>query len=257
MENYATFHDLQDRSVFITDGGSGIGASITEAFLQQGSKVAFVQKDNSRAFCDDMQAKYGERPHFTQCNIGEIDELRIAMVQATNTNGPIDILINSTSVETAHDLKGFSVDEWNAVMNINLRPGFFTAQAVAESMKRKGGGSIINLSSLSYLTGETGYPAFVASKAGITGLTRALARELGPDNIRVNAVVPGLVMTAKRQQELEDRPDSLQKHLQQQCLKDALLPEDIVATVLFLASKTSRMITGQALVVDGGVVTTG
>ena len=141
-------------------------------------------------------------------------------------------------------------------MAVNLRPHFFTAQTAAPGMKAAGGGAIINFSSISYMMGNAGYPGYAASKAAITGLTRSLARELGPDRIRVNALMPGWVLT-DRQIELWATPEDLAAHLDRQCLKEHLKPADIVEATLFLASSASRMMTGQALVVDGGVVVTG
>ena len=139
---------------------------------------------------------------------------------------------------------------------LNLRPHFFTAQAVADDMRRAGGGSIINFSSIAYLMGGDEFPAYVTSKAGIVGLTRALARELGPDNIRVNALLPGWVLT-ERQKKLWVTPEKLAAHVARQCLKREIQPEDIVEPVLFLASNASRMMSGQALAIDGGLVVTG
>ncbi len=256
MQIHTTFHDLKNSSVFITGGGSGIGAAITESFLQQGAKVAFVQRTDASEFCDAMEERYGMRPLFMLCDICDIDRLRDTLSEAHNAHGAITTLINNAAVDNRHNLKSFTVSDWDESMNINLRPHFFTAQAVAEGMKASGGGSIINLSSISYLMGNIGYPAYVASKSGITGLTRALARELGPDNVRVNALLPGWVLT-ERQKELWVTEDRLKRHLERQCLKEPLVSKDIVHSVLFLASNASRMMTGQALVIDGGVVVTG
>jgi NAD(P)-dependent dehydrogenase (short-subunit alcohol dehydrogenase family) len=147
-------------------------------------------------------------------------------------------------------------EEWDQTLDVNLRPHFFTAQAVAPIMRKQGGGVIINFSSASYLMGNSGYPAYVASKAGIVGLTRSLARELGEDKIRVNSLVPGWVLT-ERQLKLWANETDLALHLDKQCIKEHLVPNDLIDSTLFLASDASRMITGQALVVDGGVVFTG
>lgn len=254
--NYCKFSDLEDKSIFITGGGSGIGAALTEIFLQQGAKVTFVQRSDATQFCDEMGKKYANRPHFIACDIRNIDILQNALKQAAHLNGNIDVLINNAAIDIRHSLEGYTVEDWDQSINVNLRPHFFTAQAVAEGMKQAGGGSIINLSSIAYLMGNAGYPAYVTAKAGIIGLTRALARELGEYNIRVNALLPGWVMT-ERQEELWVTPQDLKDHLSRQCLKETLKPEDIVYSTLFLASNVSRMMTGQALVVDGGVVVTG
>ena len=256
MSANVTFHDLAGASVFVTGGGSGIGASLSEGFLAQGCKVAFVQRSNAEDFVDEMASRYANKPLFLPCDITDISALQDAMSKAASINGPISILVNNSANDTRHNLDGYTVDDWDKGMAVNLRPHFFTAQAAAPAMKAMGGGSIINFSSISYMMGNAGYPAYATSKAAITGLTRSLARELGPSHIRVNALMPGWVLT-KRQLELWANPDALKAHLGRQCLKEHLAPDDIVDATLFLASKASRMMTGQALVVDGGVAVTG
>lgn len=252
----AVFPDLKDQSVFITGGGSGIGAALTDGFMGQGANVAFVQRSDASIFAAEMQAKHGAAPLNIPCDITDVAALQTAMETAATQNGPITVLVNNAANDTRHDLPGTSVEGWDQGMAVNLRPHFFTAQNAAPGMKAAGGGSIINFSSISYMMGNAGYPGYATSKAAITGLTRSLARELGPDKIRVNALMPGWVLT-DRQVELWATPEDLAAHLDRQCLKEHLQPQDIVEATLFLASSASRMMTGQALVVDGGVVTTG
>ena len=256
MTEFASFHDLKGASVFITGGGSGIGAALTEGFLQQGAKVAFVQRSDAGEFVEAMARRHGEAPLFQPCDITDVDALRRAMTEAASAHGPITVLVNNAANDTRHSLADCSVEAWDRAINVNLRPHFFTAQAAAPGMRAAGGGAIINFSSISYMMGNAGYPAYASSKAAITGLTRALARELGQDNIRVNALMPGWVLT-DRQLALWANPEDLTAHLARQCLPEHLKSEDIVGATLFLASKVSRMMTGQALVVDGGVVVTG
>jgi len=256
MSELAQFSDLKGTSVFITGGGSGIGASLTEGFIQQGAKVAFVQRSDATEFTQSLAEKYGTKPLFIQCDITDIEALQQAVATAAKAQGDIGILINNAANDARHSLEDFSAEQWERAMAVNLTPQFITAQAVAPMMRRLGGGSIINFSSISYMMGNAGYPAYATSKAAITGLTRSLARELGADNIRVNALMPGWVLTEK-QLEMWATPEDLAKHLERQCLKEHLAPQDIVDATLFLASKASRMITSQALVVDGGVVVTG
>ena len=256
MNNYATFKDLEDISVFITGGGSGIGASITEGFLSQGAKVTFVQRSNCDEFLNQTSSKYKHEPLFLRCDITNTNNLKDAISESIRVNNGINVLINNAANDSRHSLNDMTPEQWDEAININLKPHFFTAQAVAPSMKAQGGGSIINLSSASYLMGNAGYPAYVASKAGITGLTRSLARELGGDGIRVNTLIPGWVLT-DRQLKLWANDKDLASHMKKQCLKEHLKPNDLVDSTLFLASKASRMMTGQALVVDGGVVVTG
>lgn len=252
----ATFHDLNGASVFITGGGAGIGASITEGFIQQGARVAFVQRSDATGFCDEMQAKHGTRPLFMQCDITDIAALQAAIAQAAAAHGPITALINNAANDKRHSTEEVTEEFWDWSQAINLKAYFFACQAVVAGMRDAGGGAIVNFSSISYMMGNAGYPSYTAANAGINGLSRSLAREFGPDKIRVNALAPGWVMTDK-QRDLWVTPQALAAHLDRQCLKDELLPQDIVDAVLFLSSRTSRMMTGQMMVVDGGVVVTG
>ncbi len=256
MQLPATFHDLKDASVFITGGGSGIGASLTEGFLRQGAKVAFVQRSESSGFCDEMESRTGIRPFFIQCDITETAALKAAVDQAAEAHGPVRVLVNNAANDKRHETLATDEEFWTWSMAINLKAYFFAAQAVIPAMQAAGGGSIINFSSISYMMGNAGYPLYVTANSGINGMTRALAREFGSDRIRVNALAPGWVLTQK-QKDLWVTPEGLAAHLNRQCLKDTLAPEDIVGGALFLGSGLSKMMTGQALVIDGGVVTTG
>jgi len=256
MSEFVSFHDLKGASVFVTGGGAGIGASLTEGFIEQGARVAFVQRSDASGFVAAMQEKYGVAPLFIQCDISNVGALQAAMAQAAEAHGAISVLVNNAANDARHSLQDYTPEDWDNAMAVNLRPHFFSAQAVAAGMKAQGGGSIINFSSISYMMGNAGYPGYVASKAAITGLTRALARELGPAGVRVNTLLPGWVLTQK-QLDMWATPEDLAAHLERQCLKEHLVPQDIVDATLFLASKASRMMTGQAMVVDGGVVVTG
>lgn len=256
MTRLATFHDLAGVSVFITGGGSGIGASLTDGFLSQGAKVAFVQRSDAKEFCDEMATKHGQSPLFLPCDITDIEALRGAIVAASEQHGPITVLVNNAANDQRHTTEEVTEAYWDRAQAINLKAYFFACQAVISGMRSAGGGSIINFSSISYMMGNAGYPAYTTANAGITGLTRSLAREFGLDRIRVNALAPGWVLT-KKQKDLWVTPEALAAHLARQCLNDTLEPNDIVDAVLFLASGASRMMTGQMMVVDGGVVTSG
>jgi NAD(P)-dependent dehydrogenase (short-subunit alcohol dehydrogenase family) len=253
---FATFHDLEDQSIFITGGGSGIGADLTKGFLSQGSKVTFIQRSNPEKFLVECKGKYKHEPSFIECDVTNTKELKTALQTTAKNQGTISVLVNNAANDTRHTLGEFTSEQWDKTMNVNLKPHFFTAQEVVDGMKKNGGGSIINFSSISYMMGNEGYPAYATAKSAITGLTRSLARELGPFNIRVNAIVPGWVLT-KRQMDLWATEEDLAKHLDRQCLNEYLSGSDIVGGTLFLASGASKMITSQALVIDGGVVVTG
>lgn len=254
MTSYATFHDLKDASVFITGGGSGIGAALTDGFLGQGAKVAFVGRSDASDFVAEMEAKHGTAPLFIQCDITDTVALQAAITQAAEVHGPVTVLVNNAANDKRHNALDVEPEFWDWSLSINLDAYFFACQAVIPGMQAASGGAIINFSSISYMMGNAGYIAYTTANAGITGMTRSLAREFGPDNIRANALAPGWVLTPK-QKELWADPASLAAHLDKQCLKEHLVEQDVVDATLFLASKTSRMMTGQTLAVDGGVVT--
>jgi len=256
MSTTATFYDLSGASVFITGGGSGIGAALSDGFMAQGANVAFVQRSDAAAFVAQMQEKHGRAPLFIPCDITDSAALEQAMDTAAQTHGPITVLINNAANDRRNTIEETTSDVWDEMLAINLKPYFIACRHAARGMKLAGGGAIVNFSSISYMMGMAGYPAYTASNAAITGLTRSLARELGPDGIRVNAIAPGWVLTPK-QLELWATPEGLAGHLERQCLKRHLNPDDIVGPVLFLAAQASAMMTGQCMAVDGGVVVSG
>ena len=198
---FATFHDLEDQSIFITGGGSGIGADLTKGFLSQGAQVTFIQRSNPEKFLIDCKGKYKHEPSFIECDVTNTKELKSALQTTEKNQGAISVLVNNAANDTRHTLGELTSEQWDKTMNVNLKPHFFAAQEVVEGMKKSGGGSIINFSSISYMMGNEGYPAYATAKSASTGLTRSLARELGPYNIRVNAIMPGWVLT-KRQMDL-------------------------------------------------------
>ncbi|MEM6383215.1 MAG: SDR family oxidoreductase [Pseudomonadota bacterium] len=256
MELQATYRDLEGASVFITGGGSGIGAALTEGFLMQGANVAFVQRSDASGFADEMADKHGNRPHYMQCDITDIARLKACIAEASERHGPVTKLVNNAANDKRHATLDVDEEFYDWSVAINQKAYFFACQAVAPGMKEAGGGSIINFSSISYMMGNAGYAIYTSSNAAITGMTRSFAREFGPDRIRVNALGPGWVLTQK-QLDLWATPEGLEDHMDRQCLKEHLKPEDIVGGTLFLASDTSKMMTGQMLVIDGGVVVTG
>ncbi|MEM1352119.1 MAG: SDR family oxidoreductase [Pseudomonadota bacterium] len=256
MTKTATFHDIKDTSVYITGGGSGIGADLTDGFLEQGAKVAFIGRSDASAFVAEMERKHGVKPLFLQGDITDTERLRETIAAAAAAHGPIRTLVSNAANDQRHATADMTPDWWDDMLAINLKAYFFAAQAVVPDMRAAGQGSIINFSSISYMMGNAGYPAYTAANGGITAMTRSLAREFGPDGIRVNALAPGWVLTQK-QLDKWATPEGLAAHLERQCIKTHLEPRDVVDATLFLASDTSRMMTGQCMVVDGGVVTTG
>lgn len=247
------FPDLKGRSVFVTGGGSGIGAALTEAFLRQGAKVAFCQRSDGTAFCDAMETATGNRPLFLPCDISVVDQLQLTLATAAKAHGPITVLVNNAANDQRHETLNTDQAFWDWSINVNLRSYFFACQSVLPGMQATGSGSIINFSSISFMMADKGYAAYITANAGIVGMTRTLAREFGPDRIRVNAVAPGWVLT-DRQKELWVTPEGLAAYLSRQCLPDPIAPEDVAGTVLFLASDAAKMMTSQTLILDGGYI---
>lgn len=250
----ATFHDLDGASVFITGGGNGIGAALTEGFLMQGAKVAFIGRSDASGFVAEMQAKHGSAPLFIQGDITDIKVLQAAIEQTATAHGPLNVLVNNAANDMRHDAMAITEEIWDAQQAINFKAYFFACQKAAEVMAPKG--SIINYTSITYLMGSAGMSPYVSANAGIMGMTRALAREWGPKGIRVNAIAPGWVLTEK-QETMWATPESKAAFLDKQCLREFMRPEDMVGGTLFLASSTSAMITGQTIAIDAGVVGTG
>jgi len=250
----ATFHDLKGSSVFVTGGGNGIGAALTDGFLAQGAKVAFVGRSDATGFVHEMSDKHGQSPLFIQCDITDTTALQTAIEQAAETNGPLNVLVNNAANDMRFDAMDITKNDWDSQHAINAKAYFFACQKAAALMAPKG--SIINFSSITYMMGLAGMVPYVTANAGIMGMTRALAREWGPKGIRVNAIAPGWVFTEK-QETMWATPESKTAFLQKQCLQEFMKPEDMVGGTLFLASSASAMMTGQTIVIDAGVVGTG
>jgi len=251
----AIYPSLKGRSVFVTGGGSGIGASIVSHFVAQGSKVAFVDiaVEDSESLVKDLVDAGHDAPLFLPCDIRDIDALRAAIEETGRKHGPVTVLINNAAHDERHTIESVTPDYWDERMAINLRHQFFAAQAVVPMMKESGGGSIINFGSTSWMIGQGGMPGYTSAKSAIMGLTRGLARDLGPDNIRVNSIAPGWIMT-KRQVKLWLTPEGEQEIMLRQCLKRKLEPADVARLTLFLASDDSSAMTNQTYVCDGGWV---
>jgi D-xylose 1-dehydrogenase len=255
MNGNAQYPSLEARVVLVTGGGSGIGASIVEHFCAQRARVAFVDiaHDPSKALVQKITAFGYPTPLFLPCDLRDIGALRSAVAEARRQLGPIRVLVNNAAHDQRHTIESVTPEYWDDRFAVNLRHQFFASQAVVDDMAAAGGGSIINMGSTSWLVAQGGMPAYLSAKAAVAGLTRALARDLGPKNIRVNCVVPGWIMT-ERQIQLWLTPEGEQELLRRQCLKRKLVPEDIARVILFFAADDSSACTNQSYIVDGGWV---
>ncbi|WP_159997986.1 SDR family NAD(P)-dependent oxidoreductase [Roseomonas sp. 18066] len=254
MQRKAIYPDLAQKTVFITGGGSGIGAALTRAFAHQGARVAFVDiaTDASRALVEAIAAE--DAPHtplFLECDIRDVALLRQAVAEAAASLGDITVLLNNAAHDERHAVERVTPEYWDDRIAVNMRPVFFAAQAVIPMMQRAGGGSIVNFGSVSWKLRQGGMPAYTMAKASMQGLTRGLARDFGKQNIRVNTLVPGWVMT-ERQLTLWVTPDAERRIDEGQALAGRVYPEHIAEMALFLASDASSMCSAQEFVVDGG-----
>jgi D-xylose 1-dehydrogenase len=252
---YATYPSLKDRSVFVTGGGSGIGASLVRHFAAQGSKVGFVDiaVEPSRKLTEAIAAGGDPKPLFIECDLRNIEALRRAIAKVAQAHGPITVLVNNAAHDERHRFDTVTPEYWDERLAVNLKHQFFAAQAIYPMMKAAGGGSIVNFGSVSWMVGQGGMPGYTAAKAAVVGLTRGLARDFGPDNIRVNSIAPGWIMT-ERQVSLWLTPEGEAELMQRQCLKRKLYPDDMARIVLFLAADDSSAMTNQTYVADGGWV---
>jgi NAD(P)-dependent dehydrogenase (short-subunit alcohol dehydrogenase family) len=250
---FATYPSLRDRVVLVTGGGSGIGAAIVEQFALQGSRVAFIDLavDSSKELAAKLATRCSHPPRFVPCDLTDIAALREATAEVTSQFGPPRVLVNNAGSDDRHRFEDITAEYWDQRMNVNLRHQFFAAQAVAPGMKTAGGGSIINMSSIAWMIPSPDLSAYIAAKSAIIGMTRSLAHHLGADNIRVNCVLPGLIVT-DRQRRLWMSPAYEAEVLERQCLKRLLLPDDVARLLLFLAGDDSSAITNQNHIIDGG-----
>ncbi|MEX3935401.1 SDR family NAD(P)-dependent oxidoreductase [Paraburkholderia phymatum] len=249
---YARYPSLVDRTVLITGGATGIGASFVEQFVAQGARVAFFDIDETAGDAlADCLGDSRHKPLFLYVDLMDIDALRKAIADVRAAVGPISVLVNNAANDQRHKIEDVTPESFDAGIAVNVRHQFFAAQAVADDMKAARGGSIINLGSISWMLKNGGYPVYTMAKSAVQGLTRGLARDLGPHNVRVNSLVPGWVMTEKQKRLwLDDAGRFAIK--QGQCIDAELLPEDLARMALFLAADDSRMITAQDVIVDGG-----
>lgn len=247
MPDFAIYPSLKGRSVFVSGGGSGIGASIVEHLAAQGAKVAFV--DINEPVSKAVASKTGAL--FLKCDIKDVKAYQAALAEVAGKQGPITVLVNNAAHDERHKLEDVTPEFWDDRIAVNLRHAFFAIQAVVPGMKKAGGGSIVNFSSISYHTMTADLSVYQAAKAATIGMTRGLARDLGGDKIRLNSITPGWIMT-QRQIDLWLTPEAEENLMKSQVLKEKVYPPDIARMVLFLASDDSRLISAQNFVVDGG-----
>jgi NAD(P)-dependent dehydrogenase (short-subunit alcohol dehydrogenase family) len=246
---YAGYPSLRGKTVIVTGGASGLGAEFVRQFAAQGARVGFVDVDVDRGA--EMAGELGPSALFVPCDVRDVAHLEAAIDDILGSLGPATVLVNNAAQDTRHSIDDLDVDYWNDRMAVNLRHQFFASRRLAPVMRAEGGGSIINLGSISAHIDLVDLVGYITAKAGIEGLTRTLARELGPGGIRVNCVIPGWVMTERQVRDWVT-PEALEQIARNQCLTGLLEPGDVARMVLWLAADDSAMCTAQNWVVDGG-----
>lgn len=247
----AIYDSLKGKTVIVTGGASGIGEAIVRAFSGQGARIGVLDLDAEAG--TRLDAELGEAVHFEAVDLRDIAALKTAIAKVREAFGPIGILVNNAARDDRHGIDDVTPEFWRERMATNLDHQFFATQAVYPDMEAAGGGAIINMGSVSYLITEDAFAAYKTAKSAIVGLTRALARELGPKGIRVNSIVPGWIMT-QRQIDLWLDAEGEAELMRRQCIKRKLVPDDIARVALFLASDEASAITAQSYIVDGGWV---
>lgn len=250
---YATYPSLNQRVAFVSGGASGLGAEFVRHLAGQKARVAFIDVDVERgeALRRELVADGAGDTMFLPCDVRDVAALQDAIRHAANELGPVRVLVNNAANDQRHRVADFDVALWDEKMAVNVRHHFFAAQAVAPMMRAEGGGSIINLGSISAHIDLLELPAYITAKAGIEGLTHTLAREFGPWGIRVNCIIPGWIMT-ERQLTTWVTPEAEASIARNQCLPHKLYPDDVARMLLWLAADDSRSCTAQQWVVDGG-----
>ena len=256
MPDYATYPSLAGRRVFITGGATGIGAAMVEAFSGQGAIVGHcdLAEDAAAGLGEAIAASGHARPWFARVDVTDTPALQQAIGEFAAAVGGLDVLINNVANDSRHDPLATTEASWRQCMAVNLDCAFFASQTAIALMRERGaGGAIVNFSSINAVLGPEGMPGYVTAKAGLLGMTKALARQYGPDGIRVNAILPGWVVT-QRQLDLWLTPEAEAAWMEQVCLKQRIEPRDAANLALFLSADDSRMITNQHFVIDGGRV---
>ncbi len=242
------YHSLEGRNVLITGGASGIGEAMVAAFRAQGAKVSFLDIDG-KAGKATAEATGAE---FHACDLTDIPALRAAVAKVEAKHGAVDVLVNNAGKDDRHRMDEVEPDYWRRMLALNLDHQFFATQAVARGMREKGRGSIVMMGSVSWMRGNPVMVGYTTAKAAINGMTRTLARDLGPDGIRVNCIVPGAIVT-ERQKALWAGPEESQKFIDLQSLKFRLDAGHVARLALFLGSDESNGCTGANFIVDAGL----
>jgi NAD(P)-dependent dehydrogenase (short-subunit alcohol dehydrogenase family) len=255
MIGWATYPSLEGRVALVTGGATGIGAAIVEGFAAQRAQVVFLdlQEDAAEELTAQLEEKGMRRPAFFPCDLTRTGQLQEVVAQVLSRFGTVDVLVNNAANDARHSIDEVTPESWDQMMAVNLKHQFFMTQAVVPAMRRAGRGSIINMSSISWVIPSTNVPVYVTAKAAIVGMTRTLAHELGGDNIRVNCVMPGAIAT-ERQRRLWLTDEYKAEVLKRQALKRLIEPDEVARLVMFLASDDSAAITNQSYVIDGGWV---
>jgi NAD(P)-dependent dehydrogenase (short-subunit alcohol dehydrogenase family) len=251
----AIYTSLKDKVVVVTGGASGIGEAIVEAFASQQAQVIFldIQDTAAETLVQRLQRTGCAPAKYFHCDLIDIDALQSVMREILQSVHAVDILVNNAGNDTRHTIEEVTSEYWDRCMQVNLKHQFFMAQAVLPGMKKARRGAIINMSSIGWIIPSTRMPVYVTAKAAVIGMTRTLAHEVGGDGIRVNAVLPGAILT-DRQRELWFTEEYKQQILTQQSIKRMILPEEVAKLILFLGSDESLAITNQSFVIDGGWV---
>ena len=252
---FTTYPSLSGRVIVVTGGASGIGEAIVEAFAMQNAQVAFldIQDGAAGTLVQRLTLAGAAAPVYCRCDLTDIAAVQQTVEAIVQRFGTVDVLVNNAANDTRHTIAEVTPAYWDQAIAVNLRHQFFMAQAVIPSMQKAQRGSIINMSSIGWVIPSTRQVVYVTSKAAIVGLTRSLSHELGADNIRVNCIMPGAILT-ERQQRLWLTEAYKAEVLANQALKRMILPEEVARLVLFLASDDSSAITNQSYVIDAGWV---
>ena len=250
----ATYSDLEGKTVLITGGASGIGAAMVSAFAMQGAKVGFfdIDAEAGDALCASLREQQAT-VRFIRVDVTDTPALQQAIAALRSELGRVAILINNAARDDRHPALEVTDEGFDRLIGVNFKHQFFASQAVIGDMRSLGGGTIICMSSISWMAGFGGMPVYTASKSAVLGLVRSLARDFGPDNIRVNAISPGWIMT-QRQLDKWLTPEADAMRAERQAIKRRIVPEDIANLALFLCSEGASAISGQNLVADGGWV---